>query len=128
MKKFTSGMEMYEFLLSGRDLYSKNMHTYAFVYNDAGAICIYAMYPEDAVELVEKSKEYGDYWGAFLGWYGSGILDEPKFDEYRYTDNWELHKLYLEPTLTFCEETYMEEDWMDTDDVTVGYLLGKGSD
>ena len=95
--------------------------TYAFVYNDAGAICIYTLDDEDVARLVAESKEYNDYWGAFLGWKGSSILDEGRYndDEYRYAEDWEKNKLYLKPSLDFCEETYNVTDWVDCKDVTV---------
>ena len=69
----------------------------------------------------EGSKEYNDYWCAFLGWKGSNILDEGRYndDEYRYSEDWEKNKLYLKPSLDFCEETYEVTDWVDCKDVEV---------
>ena len=126
-KKFKSGMEMYEYVHTGNDLYSKSLGTYVFDYNDAGALCNYCLSREDFAEVIEKSEEYGLYWGAFLGWYGSAILDDFDYDddEHRYTSDWELKKLYLRPSLEFCEETFNVEDWLDTDDVTVEYVLSE---
>jgi hypothetical protein len=123
--KFNSGTEMYDYLCSGRDLYSKSLGIYAFEYNDAGALCIYSLSPEEFAEAAKFGKENDEYWGAALGWWGSAILDEGKYDddEHRYSDDWEKRKLYLKPSLDFCDETYMVEDWMDTDDVTVEYIL-----
>ena len=126
--KFNSGTEMYDYLCSGRDLYSKSLGVYAFEYNDAGAICIYTLSQEEFAEAARLGKENEEYWGASLGWKGSEILDEGKYDdnEHRYSDDWELNKLYLKPSLDFCDETYMVEDWIDTDDVTVEYIMSKG--
>ena len=123
--KFKNGNEMYNYLCSGRDLYSKSLDTYVFEYNDAHALCIYTLQPEDFAEVVEKSKESGEYWGAHLGWYGSAILDEPDYDddEHRYNKDEAMRNLYLRPSLDFCEEVYMVEDWMDTEDVTVEYIM-----
>lgn len=122
--KFKSGLEMYEYLCKKGDLYSKNSNTYAFCYNDAGAICIYSIEPEEAVDLIKKSRESKEYWGAFLG-IGGFILDDARYDdaEHRYSDDWEKCKLYLNPTLCYCEEHYTVEDWMDTNDVEVSYLM-----
>lgn len=119
--KFKSGKEMYDYICEGNDIYSKSEGIYAFVYNDAGAICIYTLDEEDVARLVAESKEHDDYWGAFLGWKGSNILDEGRYndDEYRYSEDWEKNKLYLKPSLDFCEETYKVTDWMDCKDVVV---------
>lgn len=120
--KFKSGKEMYDYICSGHDIYSANQRIYAFVYNDAGAICIYYLSDEDVVELVEKIKKNPDeYWGAFLSWKGSNILDDGKYnsDEYRYSEDWEKNKLYLRPSLEFCEEMFGIEDWVDCKDVII---------
>ena len=119
--KFKSGKEMYDYICEGNDIYSKSERTYAFVYNDAGAICIYTLDDEDVARLVAESGEHDDYWGAFLGWKGSNILDEGRYndDEYRYSEDWEKNKLYLKPSLDFCEETYKVTDWVDCKDVVV---------
>ena len=128
--KFANGNEMYDYLRCngdyiGRDLYSKSLGIYVFEYNDAGALCIYSLDPEQVVELVKDSKEIGEYWAAFLGWKGSAILDDSDYDddEHRYSDDEKMRNLYLRPSLEFCDETYMVEDWMDTDDVTVEYVM-----
>ena len=113
---------MYDYLCSGRDLYSKSLGTYVFEYNDAHALCTYGLYPEDVEKLIKDSKEYKDYWGAFLG-IGGYILDNPDYDEYRYVEDEAKRNLYLKPTLDFCDETYMVEDWMDTEDVTIEYVM-----
>ena len=122
--KFNNGTEMYNYLCSGRDLYSKSLDTYVFEYNDAGALCTYGLYLEDVVKLIEDSKKYEEYWGAFLG-LGGSILEDPDYDddEHRYNEDETMRNLYLRPSLDFCEETYMVEDWMDTDDVTVEYVM-----
>ena len=119
--KFKSGKEMYDYICEGNDIYSKSERVYAFIYNDAGAICTYYLNEENVAELVKKSKQHDEYWGAFLGWKGSEILDDFKYDndEYRYSEDWEKNKLYLKPSLDFCEETYNVTDWVDCKDVTV---------
>lgn len=119
--KFQSGKEMYDYICEGNDIYSESQEVYAFVYNDAGAICVYDLHPEDVVDLVKKSKEYDDYWAAFLGWKGSNILDDYEYndDEYRYSEDWEKNKLYLRPSLEFCENAYKVTDWVDCKDVEV---------
>lgn len=124
-KKFKNGLDMYNYIASGNDLYSKSLSTYVFVYNDAGALCVYALDPEDVTKLIVDSKEYDEYWGAFLGWRGSSVLDEGCYDdqEHRYSDDWEMRKLYLEPSLEFCENNYYADDWLLTSDVTADYVL-----
>ena len=125
-KKFSSGKEMYDYICSGKDLYSKSLRTYVFVYNDAGALCLYTLELENVLELITLSKENNEYWGAFLGWKGSEVLDEAEFDneEYRYSDDWEKQKLYLKPSLDFCNMYYQTEDWIDTECATKEYILG----
>ena len=122
--KFKNGREMYDYLL-GRDLYSKSLGIYVFEYNDAHALCTYTLYPEDVVEIIKNNKEHKDYWAAFLGWKGSSILDDTDYNdnEYRYSEDEAMRNLYLRPSIEFCNETYMVEDWMDTDDVTIEYVL-----
>lgn len=127
-KNFKSGLEMYNYIHNGIDLYSKSLGKYIFDYNDAGALCIYSLSPEDVVQLIRDSKENDcdNYWSSFLGWKGSTILDALEYndDKYRYSNNWELNKLYLKPSLDFCEKTYMI-DWVDTRDVNIEYVLSK---
>lgn len=120
--KFKNGKEMYDYICEGNDIYSKSERTYAFVYNDAGAICTYTLDDEDVAELLEECKKHpGEYWGAFLGWKGSNILDDGEYDndEYRYSEDWEKNRLYLRPSLDFCEETYKVTDWVDCENVEV---------
>ena len=122
--KFESGNEMYEYLCSGRDLYSRRLGIYAFEYNDAHAICIYYLQPEEVVELIKKSKETGEYWGGHLGWGGS-ILEDPDYDddEHRYHEDEAMRNLYLRLSLEFCDEMYVVDDWMNTDDVTIKSVM-----
>ena len=124
--KFENRKQMHDYICSGKDLYSKSLGIYVFVYNDADALCTYNLRPEYIAETIEKSKESGEYWSAHLGWYGSAILDNGEYDddEHRYSEDENMRNLYLKPSLDFCEETYMVEDWMDTDNVTVEYVLG----
>ena len=121
--KFKSGKEMYDYICAGNDIYSESERTYAFVYNDAGAICIYTLDEEDVAEILEEMKKNPneEFWGAFLGWKGSNILDDLDYndDEYRYSEDWGKNRLYLRPSLEFCEETYKVADWIDCKDVEV---------
>jgi len=122
--KFENGKQMYDYLCSGKDLYSKSEGVYVFEYNDAHALCTYYLQPEEVADLVEKSKETGEYWGAHLGC-GGYVLDNPSCDEYRYVEDEKKRALYLWPSLDFCEGNYSVEDWMDTDDVTVEYVMSE---
>ena len=125
-KKFKNGTEMYEYLCTGRDLYSKRCGIYAFEYNDAHAICIYHLQPDEIAKLIEKSNETGEYWGAHLGC-GGNILEEPNYndEEHRYHKEEAIRNLYLGPSLEFCNNTFSIEDWLDTDDVTEEYVIPK---
>lgn len=129
-KKFKNGDEMFGYITSGNDLYSKSAGIYVFVYNDADALCYYSLGPEAVIELLKEREESWfpeEYWGAFLGW-GGAILDDGEYDdddEYRYSEDWEKRKLYLQPSLDFCNEMFATEDWLDTDDVTIEYLMSE---
>lgn len=122
-KKFKNWSEMYKYLHDEGDLYSKSLGTYAFLYNEAGAICIYTLSPDDVSDLLKDSQETGEYWSAFLGWKGSEILDnDSEYEKYRYSEKFEEWSLYAEPTIQFCKETFNTTDWLDTNDVTEQYL------
>lgn len=118
--KFKSGKEMYDYICAGNDIYSKSEGIYAFVYNDADAIATYGLNEDVVAELIERSKKYNDYWSAFLG-IGGEIHDDYDYDEYRYSENWEERKLYLRPSLEFCDDAYKITDWVDCKDVEVNH-------
>lgn len=121
--KFKNGKEMYDYICEGNDIYSKTAEVYVFVYNDGNALCTYDLHEEDVAEILEKMKKNPneEYWSAFLGWKGSNILDDLDYndEEYRYSEDWEKNKLYLRPSLEFCENAYDIEDWVDCKDVEV---------
>ena len=58
--KFNSGKEMYDYICKGNDIYSRSEGIYAFIYNDAGAICIYTLDDEDFARVVTEIKEHDD--------------------------------------------------------------------
>ncbi|MBR2401261.1 MAG: hypothetical protein IKB01_00640 [Lachnospiraceae bacterium] len=122
--KFQSEKEMYEYLCSGKDLYSKELGIYIFEYNDAHALCYYYLRPSEVVSLLKKREETNEYWGAYLG-IGGYILDDPEYDddEHRYNESEDVRALYIKPSLNFCKDTYMVEDWLCTDDVTPEYVM-----
>ena len=105
--KFTTAQEMLEFIQDGNDLWSQSAETYVFVYNDAGSICIYSINKEKAKQLASDAKKYDEYWGAFLG-IGGSIYDDPSYEDY--TED-QMSNLDL------CEELYLIEDWVLTQDV-----------
>lgn len=119
--QFKNGKEMYEYLVNNGDLYSKSLETYVFAYNDADALCIYNVSEKEAVNLAKESKQREEKWSGLLG-PGGYILDEPKYDNFRYTDVEEDRALYLKPSLDFCNEQYQEE-WIDTDMFFRDYVL-----
>lgn len=109
--KFKNSEEMYQFL-KGRDLYSKKLEMYVFLYNEDGAIAVYDdIDANEATELSKKAKEANEYWASFLG-PGGYIMDDDTYDRER------QHMKYLWPTFAFCEEYCANDDWMDTEDVT----------
>lgn len=121
--QFNSGMEMYECISKGMDLYSKSLNMYVFAYNDAGALCSYTLFPDEVKEILRRKKETNEYWGAYLG-VGGSILEESDYDddEYRYSEGWEKNKLYLAPSLKFCDDLFRVKDWVDTESVTMEFL------
>ena len=65
--KFANWEEMYDYLVSGQDLYNFKTGDYIFVYNDADALCKYNLSSKEVLDLVERSHQTGEYWGAYLG-------------------------------------------------------------
>jgi hypothetical protein len=116
--KFKNSEEMYQFLKS-RDLYSKKLEMYVFLYNEDGAIAVYDDIDSfDVARLVVKAKSINECWAAFLG-PGGNILDDDTYDRETERDK------YLLPTRAFCEEYFENDDWMDTGDVTVFNMTGR---
>ena len=98
--KFDSPEEMLETIQSGTDLYNSENELYVFGYNDAGSICVYDNIDEEqAAEL--KTKE--EYWGAYLGWRGSAIYDDPSH---------ECNTDGVPENLNWCEAHY-DLEWED---------------
>lgn len=73
--EFKNGAEMYS-AIESCDLYNEDKELYVFLYNDAGAVCVYDITKEMAAGLRQKSNEANEYWGAFLG-VGGRIYDNP---------------------------------------------------
>lgn len=114
--KFASCTEMYDYLTSGNDLYNTKTGDYVFTYNDAYALCVYNLEKAEAKELVravEKSDD--DYWGAFLG-PGGTILDDCRFDKFRFSKDENLRAMYLQPSFDYCKENFVKDGWMNTKD------------
>lgn len=118
--KFNNGREMYDYLVKSPkgDLYSPSYGTYVFGYNDCGSIAYYSIDVNEAKDLANKCKEYGEkYWNAFLG-LGIYICDIGK----DYEELWKMGtRMEYNPNeennaYWFCEECYMYDDWYDTND------------
>lgn len=60
---FSSGQDMYDALDFG-DIYNSEKELYIFLYNDAGAVCVYNVSKYEAKELELMSKKSGEYWGS----------------------------------------------------------------
>lgn len=102
--RFESWQEMYDFVVAGHDLWSPEMGTYAFAYNDRGALATYNIDAQEASKLNESCTEY---WGAMLG-PGGYILDA---DEYRSVDT----ERYLAPSHEFCK-AFFDVEWVECED------------
>jgi len=101
---FDSVEELYNTIDGGQDLYCPETKTYMFAYNEAGAVCFYTLSELEFYDLVEEAFEVGeDYISGLLG-IGGGIVDvnliapdgeiidydDPRFDEFAYTDGYEI--------------------------------------
>lgn len=85
---FEDGKEMFDYIQAGVDLYSPEIETYLFLYNEDGEICEYSVDREKAEELKKLSEENGgEFWSAFLG-VGGCIMEKP--DDIKFCD--ENHK------------------------------------
>ena len=113
--KFESAKDMYDAIMFG-DLYNKELELYVFEYNVHGALCYYYIDEEEAEELREKSAQFGEYWGAFLG-RGGYVLDDTDYDPDEYDEDEatltedEWYDLYLAPSYEFCERYYEDDGW-----------------
>lgn len=106
--KFKNANEMYDYITSGKDLWSPSAETFAFVYNDEDSICTYSIDEEEAAELDNKGDEF---WGEYLGC-GGEIYDS--YDYLKYEDGLtddEIKEMYT--AMDFCEEYYSLDDWRD---------------
>lgn len=104
---FTSGAEMLDYLIGGKDLYSQDLGMYVFCYNELGAIAFYLIDIDQAVNLEKEARLSGEYWGAFLG-PGGYICDDPSDD-------------FNPPSpgnsnIDFCNRYYLC-DWINCEDV-----------
>ena len=103
---FNTGKEMLD-ALDKCDLYRPDTGTYAFLYNEAGSICVYdGINSETAKELAEKTKEFSEAgWDAFLGTGGS-VYEDPGYEDY---------DSFYQSNIEWCNENYAG-DWINTDD------------
>lgn len=65
---FKNWKEMYDTIKSGTDLYCAELSSYAFLYNEDGAICTYHIGLQSAKKLAIDSENSGEpgYWGRSL--------------------------------------------------------------
>lgn len=99
---FSSPEQMLNTILGDVDLYNKITGDYVFHYNNAGAIAVYNLTPEQAEELDKQSAENNEYWGAFLG-IGGEIWDDPE----KAAENEQ------ECNLDYCKRVYNLDGWID---------------
>jgi len=120
--KFENGKEMYDYLKTGQDLYSKKLGIYIFVYNDVDALCSYKLNENEVKEILATKGSSDEYWSTYLKASGS-ILEDKNYEEYRYSNEEDKRALFLKPSYDFCKKYFKESDWIDTDNVTDSYLL-----
>ena len=104
--RFNSAEEMLSSIQDGNDYYNPKLELYVFAYNDVGSIAYYNVDTALAKFLSQQAKEQDEYWGAFLGC-GGHIIDDPSSDFYRDGN---------ETTLQWCEQCYMNDNWINTND------------
>lgn len=121
--RFKNGKEMFDYLVTGKDLYSPSERIYIFVYNDSDALCYYYLSYQEVLDILNHKGNSDEYWGAYLG-IGGYILDGSEYDddEHRYSEDESMRALYLQPSYDFCENYYDIDDWMNTDDVTIDFI------
>lgn len=103
--RFSNAEEMLEYIQKENDLYSPSTEQYVFVYNDHGSLCWYSRITIEQAKELDKGDEY---WGAYLGWYGSEICDTDDYlREVQGVENPENEALIS------CMSEYMITDWLD---------------
>jgi len=106
--RFKNAKEMYEYIIQKGDLYNKRTGHYIFEYNDAHALCVYALSQAEMLECAKKALALKEtFISAVLGT-GGIIYDDSTYDHFRYSDIEEECALYLAPSIKFCE------DWFDS--------------
>lgn len=110
---FKNWKEMYDTIKAGADLYCAELSSYAFLYNEDGAICTYHIDLQRVEKLAIDSKNSGEpgYWGQLLG-PGGIIHDDDSFD--RKTQ----YETYIKPSFDFCKK-YYKYKWYKTTDIIV---------
>lgn len=98
---FESPEHMLSTIQDGIDLYNVISEEYVFVYNDSGSIAVYSIDLASALDLETKSKESGEYWGAFLG-IGGAIWDDQEHDSY----------IEGNGNMDFCKSAYKQNGWI----------------
>lgn len=113
--KFKDAQDMLDTIVNDCvDLYNPNTNEYVFLYSDFGSIATYWISKEKADELDRDSKEFKDYWSAFLS--DGGLIYDNK-----------SHELYREGNITpleWCEEHWQLEGWIDTRNYTRSVIYG----
>lgn len=106
--KFKTWEEMYNYLVSGRDLYNVLLQKYVFMYNDDGALCVYNIGADEAREMATNALMDDESWSAYLG-AGGAIMDDDSCDRTN-------KDKYLALSYDFCKAYFSDEGWCDTKD------------
>lgn len=95
---FKNWREMYNTLCNGKDLYNPIIGKYVFLYNENGALCIYNLDQEEAINVSKNAN--GDTWSSVLGT-GGYILDAMTLNK----------KESLQSSYDFCKENFGKSSW-----------------
>ena len=113
--QFQSWNEMFDYITNGNDLYNPALEIYIFVYNDANALCTYTIDTKKATELRNKAHSDKNHWSAYLS-LGGNILENVDYDVYKYANDENKRKLYLQPSYAFCQKFWNNDAWVNTND------------
>lgn len=107
--RFKSAEDMLSQIRDGNDFYCPDLELYVFVYNVDGSICSYRGIDKEWAERLDKEDEY---WGAYLGWYGSAIWDSKEYIRKEYMRRKGIAKEDIEDEALLWCSYYYKNDWL----------------
>lgn len=108
--KFRNWKQMYDYIIAGNDLYNVKTGDFVYVYNDADALCLHFLDEHQVKDVIREASYDKDCLGAFLT--GGEVLDDSKYDEFRYSEEEAMRALYLAPSYDYCKEAYDMDGWI----------------